>query len=278
MAKNQRFDTPESLLSEKLDDGDYTTNAFAHFDNYGTAIESLAGLAEEEDWSFGSGDGRQQFEFGVLSSYLKSTYRRVAQESKVLFSPEGGFACFDTGLLSRDQLEPLYALFVPNSHPAATSFWKFQTFFRQGEHHIQRFDGTPEKASYWDSPSQLVYDARRELVVNKEHIVQSNKGRFPAPFDSWDDFVLQNYLDGCIGASVESVRRNYRLAIPQYFFPSGTIQLLLPLYLSERGVADLALVVDDYQTIYRASTCLTLDMAYSNARLLARLEKNWLNP
>ncbi|HII1671176.1 TPA: DUF3825 domain-containing protein [Salmonella enterica] len=29
---------------------------------------------------------------------------------------------------------------------------------------------------------------------------------------------------------------------------------------------------------YRASTCLTLDMSYNNARLLARPDRDWLVP
>ena len=42
--------------------------------------------------------------------------------------------------------------------------------------------------------------------------------------------------------------------------------------------ADLALVVEDHVGFYRASTCLTLDMAYNNARQLARPDRDWLQP
>jgi hypothetical protein len=40
----------------------------------------------------------------------------------------------------------------------------------------------------------------------------------------------------------------------------------------------MALVVEDFDAFYRASTCLTLDMAYNNARQLARPDKDWLQP
>lgn len=33
-----------------------------------------------------------------------------------------------------------------------------------------------------------------------------------------------------------------------------------------------------YGEMYRASTCLTLDMAINNARLLAKPDRDWLNP
>lgn len=92
------------------------------------------------------------------------------------------------------------------------------------------------------------------------------------------DYNLQNYINGCIVATKEKLRRNYKLAVPQYFITTGTIQLLIPLCLGDPGVADLAIVVEDYGTMYRASTCLTLDMAINNARLIARPDRDWLNP
>ena len=64
-------------------------------------------------------------------------------------------------------------------------------------------------------------------------------------------------------------------AIPQFF--NGSVQLLLPLCLNDPQRADLALVVDIQREFYRATTCLTLDMAYSNA-LLAKPDRDWLQP
>ena len=54
--------------------------------------------------------------------------------------------------------------------------------------------------------------------------------------------------------------------------------MLIPLCMSAQDNADLAIVVEDYGTMYRASTCLTLDQAINNARLLARPDRDWLNP
>jgi hypothetical protein len=42
--------------------------------------------------------------------------------------------------------------------------------------------------------------------------------------------------------------------------------------------ADLALVVARENEVYRASTVLTLDMAFNNARLIARPDREWLDP
>ena len=59
---------------------------------------------------------------------------------------------------------------------------------------------------------------------------------------------------------------------------AGGLQLLLPLCLVRPDQADLALVVERENQVYRASTVLTLDMAYNNARLVARPDTEWLDP
>jgi hypothetical protein len=38
------------------------------------------------------------------------------------------------------------------------------------------------------------------------------------------------------------------------------------------------LVVERHQQFYRVSTCLTLDMAYNNARQICKPERDWLQP
>lgn len=83
-------------------------------------------------------------------------------------------------------------------------------------------------------------------------------------------------LRGAIENARERVRRNYKAAVPQYY--QGRVQLLLPLCLAAPGSADLALVVERLEGFYRGSTCLTLDMAYNNARQLARPDRDWLQP
>jgi len=90
--------------------------------------------------------------------------------------------------------------------------------------------------------------------------------------------LARNALMGAEAQIKDRVYRNYKTAVPQYW--RGRIQLLLPLCLQEDGRADLALVVekDADARAYRGNTVLTLDMAYSNARLLARPDRDWLKP
>lgn len=263
--KNDMYELPDTLYD------------FAQIPNFHTVIEDLANLAEAEDWNYHN-QTDPQTDYPILENYLRNTYIRLAREKKIAYSTDSKYCCFDTGLLSKNQHEPLYAQFEENTNPNVGCYWHFSKFFRRGEHEVQRYTQLPEMAFYWDDPAKLIFDFRKELVVNVEHIIQDNKARFPAPFSGYSDYQLQLFIDGSVKAAKDRLRRNYKIAVPQYFITSGTIQLLIPLCLSSQNVADLAIVVEDYGTMYRASTCLTLDQAMNNARLLARPDRDWLNP
>lgn len=58
-------------------------------------------------------------------------------------------------------------------------------------------------------------------------------------------------------------------------FYGGRIQLLLPLCLTG-DKPELALTIQREDGFYAARTCLTLDMAYNNARLICRSETSWI--
>jgi hypothetical protein len=122
----------------------------------------------------------------------------------------------------------------------------------------------------------LVFDVTKEFRTNIEHILAENKERFPPPYNTMGDYNLQTFLKGTIDNAKERVKRNYKTTIPQFY--QGRIQLLLPLCISSPAKADLAIVVEDHNSFYRASTCLTLDMAYNNARQLAKPDRDWLAP
>ena len=206
---------------------------------------------------------------------MTHTYKRIATEKKVAVTADEQYACFNTGLITSRQ-EPIFALFSVNRLPEPEQYWHFWRFARKGERDLNRFSVLPEMAHYFEDPSVLVFDTRKELRVNEEHIISDNLERFPLSLQSMNQFGLQNLTKGAIDSAIERVKRNYKTAIPQYY--QGVVQLLLPLSLTDPSKADLALVAERYADFYRASTCLTLDMAYNNARQLARPDRDWLAP
>lgn len=261
MKTNKPYDFPD----------DFT--AFALMPKYSEQIDALAKLAEPEDWDYKHSPATNRHP--VLKNYFAYTYKRLAEEKKVAITSGEDYCCWNTGLITSAQ-EPIFALFNKNKLPGKAYYWHFWKFARRGERELNRFPTLPEMAHYFDDPSVLVFDARKELRLNVEHVVADNLTRFPSELQKMNPFGLQNLVKGAIDSSVQRVKRNYKTAIPQFY--QGAVQLLLPLSLTDPSRADLALVVEKFADFYRAATCLTLDMAYNNARQLARPDRDWLEP
>lgn len=235
-------------------------------------MDKLAELAEPEEWDYQNTAAPHHRP--ILYNYIKYTYKRLSEEEKIEISQDAEWTCFNAGLVTPNQ-EPIYALFDRNRIPERQP-WHFDSWCRRGQREMVCFGQLPEMAEYFDDPGSLVYDTRRELRANIEHIIEENKDRFPSEFATIESYTLQTLLKGAIDNAQVRVRRNYKTAIPQHY--RGKVQLLLPLCISMASKADLALVVENHGSFYRASTCLTLDMAYNNARQLARPDKDWLQP
>lgn len=261
MTKRQPYDFPELFRD------------FALMPRFNDDIEVLVGLAETEEWDYKHAE--QNHPHPVLRNYLTYTYRRVAEEKKITITADEEYCCWNSGLITDNQ-EPIFLLFSRNKLDQSDPYWHFWKFARKGEWELNRFPVLPEMAHYFADPSVLVFDTRKELRVNVEHVVADNIERFPEDLKSMNPYGLQNIVKGAIDSAVERVKRNYKTAIPQYY--NGSIQLLLPLSLTDPAKADLALVVERFSDFYRAATCLTLDMAYNNARQLARPDRDWLQP
>lgn len=245
---------------------------FAYVHRINERLAELKDAAEQENWTYANTESAGPLP--VLYSYFHYTFNRVEEQGKIAITDDRESACFNTGLVT-DFQEPIFALFSKNAEIDREP-WRFVKFMRKGENDASRFPQLPEMATYFSDPSKLVYDPRNELRVNYEHIISDNKGRFPEPFRSMENHQLQLNLKGAVENAIERVRRNYKAAVPQ--FHRDNIQLLLPLCLSNAKKADLAMVVEEKDEFYRAATCLTIDMAYNNARLLARPDRDWLQP
>ena len=246
---------------------------FAFIPNIDERLEKLAELAEHEEWAYQN--TQSEHERPILYNYIHYTYKRLKdEEDKIVVSDDEQRAIFNTGLVTPNQ-EPIFAVFQPNPHSNEQK-WYFDSWYRRGHRALNVFSRLPEMAHYFDDPSSLVFDTRRELRINVEHIIEDHKERFPEPYKDMDNFPLQNALNGAVEIAKGRVKRNYKTAIPQYY--QSRIQILLPLCSSSPNNADLALVVEISDNVYRVSTCLTLDMAYNNARLLARPDRDWLQP
>ena len=219
---------------------------YAWFTDFHGTIEDLKLLAMKEDWDYkNSPIGKNP----ILENYIKHTFIKLYEEHKVL--EQKGYSLFNTGLVT-DYQEEIFALCQKNKRPGSIQ-WFFLGWRKASDRDLMKFTSLPENANYFENSSDLIYDTKLELRTNVNHIIDDNIARFPKALQSMD---------------------KYKTAVPQYY--DGRLQLLLPLCLTSKASADLALVIEKENGVYRASTCLTLDMAINNARLIAKPDDEWL--
>lgn len=252
---------------------------FAYFPNYEGSINFLAeNLADRENWDFSDSQTKS---YPILKNYLEFTFRRLAQEKKIIYSSDNKLACFNTGLVT-ENLEDIFAYFeqYKNPQPGNTYAFCFKAFLKKSDNLILKSFSTslPEVANYFEKPDALVFNPKCELIPDIDHIIGDNQERFPPHLQNAGDAELRRPLVGAIDEVKKKVRINYMIAVPQFY--NDRIQLLLPLCLTPGSPhPNLALVAQKLNdTTYSSKTCLTLKMAYNNARLIVKPQSSWLKP
>jgi len=252
---------------------------FAVFPNYENAIAFLADtLAAKEQWDFTDNLTRS---YGILKNYLEFTFRKLLQEKKVKFNADNKFACFNTGLVT-ENLEDIFAYFeaYKNPRPGFTTPFCFKAFLKKSDNNVLRHfsSSIPDVVDFFDRPELLIFNPKCDLIPDLDHIIGDNLSRFPVHLQGADDAELRRQLIGAIDEVKKKVRTNYKIAVPKYY--DNKMQLLLTLNLTSGSPKpDLALVIHKLNdTTYTARPCLTLKMAYNNARLIVKPQSNWLKP
>src|SRR5258708_30473582 len=247
---------------------------FHDFTSWSSAsLLTLAGLAQPEDWAYRNTSSERPLP--ILRNYIVYTFRRAHSQDRVRQIEVDGsrFSCFNTGLLT-PHFERIFGYFVGQTRLDLPQPWFLEGFFRDSDHRLMKFERLPERATYFDNPADLLYDQRLDLRVQYHHIVNEHVERFPTALQD-DERRRTEAVRQAVERARFRVEQNYKTAVPQFYWPRestdpGRLQLLLPLSLEDVGRADLALSVDRVGAVYRAATVLTLDMAYNNARLVAR--------
>ncbi len=240
---------------------------YSWFTNFHASIDELKSIAMQEDWDYKKNPiGKNP----ILENYIKHTFIKLHAENKIL--EQNGYSVFNTGLVT-DYQEEIFALCQKNKRPGSIE-WFFLGWRKASDRDLMKFNTLPDNANYFENSADLIYDTKLELRLNVNHIIDDNLTRFPTNLQSMDKYQLSVLLQGTINDAIRRIRRNYKTAVPQYY--DGRLQLLLPLCLTSKASADLALVIEKANGVYRASTCLTLDMAINNARLIAKPDDEWL--
>ena len=277
------------------------------------AIERLKNMALSERWSYSVED--ENYPHPILAKYLKWTFVKLKREEKILYSNNHAafntglvdkfykpiYAVFDKNKFDKQPWHFIDFCVAGSSTVAARKL-------------TDNFSHLPERASYILNYDDVIYDTSLPVDVNWEHIILENIDRMPTEllrqvclgsFDVLDPSRLNecekphyyeelrkfleanpmklSIISSMMGMAVETAKHrvawNYKTAIPVYYPTDDSVHLILPLALNinEPDEISIALVMTKTPSgRYRAVTIFTLDMAYSNARLVTKPSSDWL--
>ena len=261
-----------------------STEIFAHFgypsgETWEVPYDRLANLAKPEEWNFRRSEFQRPGQhFPILVGYLNNTFLRVQKQDRIAYSDDNDRACFNTGLQTPNEKD-IFATFVRNRNARERDQpeWNLFGFFDSYSERLTEFRPFPIIASYIENPVDLVFDTSCIIEVNYDHLFNDNRERLPDVLKDNRTLAI-SAIQGSLEFLKEKVIRNYKLAIPHWY--RDHIQLLLPLNLTSEHEADLALVAEKDQSskLYRIKTALPMDLAYMDARLITRPDRDWLNP
>lgn len=269
--------------------------------------------ALDENWFFGKNDIGK---YPILNNYLKYTFFRLKKEKKIIEKEQ--YATFNTGLVNKryKHIYALFKKSSPPIRQS-WEFLDFCVVGEDSGKILTKFftKPYPERPEYFKTIDDMFYSPNAgKPDTDIPHILIENVSRLPNEFISKNcpkNFTLQNTshldldskeeyftnlgsaiekdtekynsmqrrFDEALDLAIERVKWNYKTAIPSYFPTLNKMSLLLPLALVNDDKADIALVVERQPSgNYMGHTILTLDMAYSNARLIVKPESDWLRP
>ena len=281
---------------------------WAYLLNINEILSKLASMTNE-NWSFDNNLPPYP-NHPILWSYLRYTFCRIQYQKKIVYSADSNLAAFNTGLYN-EHYDDIIALFKRND-PGFKSEWIFLDFViaGQGKGKVinKAFSSEIERATYTDNPADVVYDIRcGKPILDMDHIIK-RVYRMPlnflqqivtdvtlpdtdtdktAYFDQVrdkilsDQFIYQRFagaINYAMDLAMKRIRCDHRNAIPMYYPKTNQMSFLIPLCLTSDSVVDIALVVSKTATgKYEGSTILTLDWAYTDARLVGRPGMDWLS-
>lgn len=257
-------------ITNTKEDTDMDIYDYMYWGDYNLQIQKLAEKAIPEKWSF-----EDKEDYSILKNYLKYTFINLQNEGKVIETDS--YCVFDTGLFTNYYV-PIYAYGELYKNPSEnTAKWFFKGFKDKYElGALDTIEKFPERADYFSDPSKLVFNWHLDVNINHKHILDdlNTLQRLPDSIKN-SDIPLES-LKGVIDTAIKRVIANYKLAVPHYY--CNKIQLMIPLYFGKSDKPDVALVLDRMKgNYYQAATCLSMDMAYMDARIIAKPESNWLS-
>ena len=256
---------------------------FAYVPDWYGQLEELEGLVLPEPWKFKrpSVETKNQ-DTPILERYIHTIFRKQsidfnsandAAEAARYFHVENECACFHTGLYT-GKYKAVYGFFDRNKRRDSMLDWYFRGFCDEISPRLKYIEPLPERPHYHAAWESTGFNPDWPVRVKVEHILgdEENMERIPYKVRRAKNLPL------LLETAVELARRKSviepGIVVPQGY--QGKVQYLLLIYLTNMKKPDLAMTLSVMDGYYLGHTCLTLEMAYLNARVVSRPLAPWL--
>ena len=224
---------------------------FAYVPEWYRHLYDLKCMALPEAWQFKKpAVETKNFETPILERYIHTIFRKQAR------------------------YKGIYGFFGRNKKMDSMLEWYFRGFCDELSPWLKYIEPLPERPIYPMAQQGLNFNPEWPIRVNVEHILgdEENLERLPAKIRKAKNLPL------LLETAVELARRKVvvepGLVTAQGYM--GRVQYLLPIYLTKMDKPDLAMTLTVMDGYYLGNTCLTLEMAYLNARAIAKPITPWL--
>lgn len=245
--------------------------------NENIRLEELSNLVyPKEDWSGAKKPTKSvDKEFFILWKYVHHTFGYLKSKEPHKIYENSNYGCFNTGL-ENEKYEEIYAFFQKADEKKQ---YGLVGFFENSNNMLNPIRSKlPEPANYISNPADFIFDINKDMDYSLKHILDERQHRLPKAINTIPTKYREDVIVNRMRQAHNRLKRNYKLAVPQYNPRLGEIQLLIPVCIEEETIADCALAVRKIDDVYVAKTILSMDMAYSNARLITRPDPEWLIP
>lgn len=309
--------TEESIWNEYFDEQYYHFGRIVLKDkNEGVKfLDNLSEIATHENWSYPNNPYEKTILRNYISNTLERLLNMPEPNNNsdqsvtcYNFLEYNNKCFFNTGLLDDNFKEVFLCVDkvvekvkLDNLGERTYEVYKNPRSYSDGDGEARGLLGNNERlntAKYFEKIDEVIFQCSKKIELNYDHIFNDGleRNRIPRYADEYknvksDAEKLRELQDRvkkeftiAKDRAVMLATRNYKLAVPQYRSTENKIQFLLPIYLGEGEDArkpQCALVLDYDDTTrvpcYIGTTILTIEMAYNNARLIAKPDAYWLD-
>lgn len=258
--------------------------SFAFIPAWYEQLYDLSQFAVPEPWAYQRQEpGAANPETPILERYIHQIFRKQAVEynyveddpyqADAVFYVRNEFACFNTGLQTQNYKD-IYMCFDRNKRKDSLRQWYFKGFVDESSGLLKYVSPLPGRPAFPIKQWATYFDPAWEIRINVDHILNDEDNIMRLPESLRDAWNLPLLLETAVELARRKATSDWNLAVPQVF--QSQIQFLLPIHLTRMDRPDLAMALSIMEGYYIGHTCLTLQMAYQNARLLARPTAGWL--